>query len=108
MNIVLAPAPPGRTRLPTVQKNAVPVEWTEKVLAYWATPRAKVLSASRILTRRGSSTLPNQLRFEMEYMKAFPEDSDRPIRLNPEWCEWMQGMPRGWTDVRSAEVGNPI
>lgn len=61
----------------------------------WATPRCMMSSACLNLTRRSSSDLPTQLRFE----KNTPEDQRKYRHPSIEFVEWLQGFPIGYTDT---------
>lgn len=59
----------------------------------WATPRAGNGSAAmHVLTNRGRTDLGTQLRFE----RGTPS-KQRGGATNPEFGEWLMGLPRGWT-----------
>jgi len=73
--------------------------WETKVLSYWATPRLSGSGACRVLTKRGAGDLSNQLRFEADYVKRYPDESSRGIVVNPTFAEWMQGLPHDWTST---------
>ena len=34
-----------------------------------------------------------------------PWTEDPPMRLNPDWVEWLMGWPIGWTDLKPLETG---
>jgi site-specific DNA-cytosine methylase len=64
-----------------------------KPITMWSTIRAgNGAYAMNVLTNRGSHDLASQLRFE----RRTPA-SQRGGVTNPEWGEWLQGLPRGWT-----------
>jgi hypothetical protein len=71
-------------------------------LQRWGTPRAKSagdLAAIGLLdTMRSIGVLVNQFRFEDGTPGRFGND-----RCNPEYVEWMVGLPRGWTDAPMEE-----
>ena len=64
-----------------------------KSINMWATIRAgNGAYAVNYLTHRCSHDLATQLRFERRTPAA-----QRGGVTNPEWAEWLQGHPRGWT-----------
>lgn len=58
--------------------------------ALWATPRAGMTQAGRILTERALRDLPSQVRFERG-------TRNRLWPISPQWVEWLMGYPPGWT-----------
>lgn len=89
---------------PDHREDAEVVQWDRRSLRYFATPRLSGSGASRVLTRRGVCDISNQLRFDSEYIERYPDPSHRGSVTNPEFLEWMQGVPLGWTSTRSARV----
>lgn len=89
---------------PDHREDAEVVRWDRRSLRYFATPRLSGSLASRVLTRRGVCDISNQLRFDSEYIERYPDPSHRGSVTNPEFLEWMQGVPLGWTSTRSARV----
>ena len=71
---------------------------------YFGGPRRSDASqrAMRVLTRRGSDDLVNQLRFHRDC--ALPASHGV---LNPEVVEWLHGLVRGYTEVRPSEAASP-
>lgn len=66
-----------------------------KRINMWSTIRAgNGAYGMHVLTNRGSHDLGSQLRFE----RRTPA-SQRGGVTNPEWAEWLQGLPRGWTSA---------
>ena len=64
----------------------------------WNTPRASGgNSATRNMTYRSIRDLSSQLRFEIN-------TKGRHMHQNPEWVEWLMGLPLGWTDVTRADT----
>jgi DNA-cytosine methyltransferase len=61
----------------------------------WATPRCGMSSACLNLTRRSSSDLATQLRFEINT----PADQRQHRHPSIEFVEWLQGFPIGYTDT---------
>lgn len=103
------PAPPGLLPPPRLDLVLVPGAFkTDKTstqdrssglitkpkrIYMWSTIRAgNGAYAMNVLTNRGSHDLGSQLRFE----RRTPA-SQRGGLTNPEWAEWLQGLPRGWT-----------
>lgn len=66
---------------------------TEPVrLALWATPRYGCPAVCAILTLRAKNDLCSQLRWA-----TTTPDEDRGKQANPEWVEWLMGLPAGHT-----------
>jgi hypothetical protein len=104
------PSPPGMLPIPPkgrlvldpkaysvdkpVSKDATSGFITERFpMRMWNTPRAtNGASSMNVLTNRGRCDLGVQLRFE----EKTPE-SQRGGVPNPEFAEWLMGLPRGWT-----------
>lgn len=64
-----------------------------KPITMWSTIRAgNGAYAMNCLTNRGSHDLATQLRYERR-----TPSGQRGGVTNPEWAEWLQGHPRGWT-----------
>ena len=68
-----------------------------RVQPFWGTPRVSCQSAYQNPTRRGLKDLPTQLKFWDEYARAVPDLSQRGNRVSAAFCEWMMGLPQGWT-----------
>ena len=68
---------------------------THDVVRYrWCTPRASGgNSATRNMTSRGIRDIASQLRFEVN-------TKGRYMHHNPDWLDWLMGLPVGWTDVQ--------
>jgi hypothetical protein len=62
----------------------------------WATPRRAAITSSRVLTERTAHDLATQLRFEAKT----PSDQ-RGGYINPNFVEWMMGLPRDWTKIKT-------
>ena len=60
--------------------------------AAWATPRVGGINAGNVLTARMAGDLATQVRFEASTPQPL-----RPLALDPEFVEWLMGVPRGWT-----------
>jgi hypothetical protein len=58
----------------------------------WSTPRTSSSHSSNVCTERTSRDLGTQLRFATS---TSGQPRDGPV--NPEWVEWLQGYPLGWT-----------
>ncbi len=64
----------------------------------WCTPRASGgNSATRNMTNRSTRDITSQLRFEVN-------TKERHMHHNPDWVDWLMGLPTGWTDVQRAET----
>ena len=70
-----------------------------KVLAHdvvryrWCTPRANGgNNACNNMTYRSIRDISSQLRFEVG-------TKERHMHYNPDWVDWLMGLPAGWTDV---------
>ena len=65
-----------------------------EVIRYrWVTPRAVGgNSATRNMTNRGIKDIASQLRFEIK-------TKERHMHINPNWTDWLMGLPVGWTDA---------
>lgn len=72
----------------TLEPHAAPVTVTT-----WATPRHGNTQPSRVLTLRCQRDLPTQIRFA-----ACTPEHLRSGNPNPEFVEWLMGVPLGWTD----------
>ena len=75
-------------------RDASQVLTTPATRRFWATPRRSCPRPARVLTTRTWRDLPTQLRFE----RGTP-DALRGGWPNPEWVEWLQGFPAGYTDT---------
>lgn len=65
----------------------------------WCTPRASGgNSATRNMTYRSIRDISSQLRFEIG-------TKEKHMHQNPNWIEWLMGLPVGWTDVMRADTG---
>jgi len=62
------------------------------VIPLWSTPRTSSSHSSNVCTERTSRDLATQLRFATA---SSGQPRDGPV--NPEWVEWLQGYPLGWT-----------
>jgi hypothetical protein len=62
------------------------------VIPLWSTPRTSSSHSSNVCTERTSRDLGTQLRFATS---TAGQPRDGPV--NPEWVEWLQGYPLGWT-----------
>lgn len=62
------------------------------VKALWATPRYSNIGVCRVLTRRSCTDIGTQLRFERDT----PDDLRDGVP-SPEWIEWLQGLPHGFS-----------
>jgi hypothetical protein len=62
------------------------------VIPMWSTPRTSSSHSSNVCTERTSRDLGTQLRFATS---STGQPRDGPV--NPEWVEWLQGYPLGWT-----------
>lgn len=60
----------------------------------WATPRTNASVASNVCTARTRQDLATQIRFAATTPKL-------ERHVNPDWIEWLQGYPLGWTELRS-------
>jgi site-specific DNA-cytosine methylase len=73
----------------------------ESVHDYWSTPRAQLLGAAQVVTRRTAHDLPTQVRYAVDT----PAAERRCMPPHPRFVEWLMGYPRDWTraaaDVRS-------
>ena len=79
----------GKAQLPTLHKEVTRDRYT--------TPRAHGgNSPAGTLTRRAIQDISNQLRFE----KNTPTSHRWKHYPNPEYIEWMVGLPRGWTKLQ--------
>ena len=58
----------------------------------WATPRTNASVASYVCTTRTRQDLATQIRFA-----ATTKNKQVDLHVNPEWIEWLQGYPVGWT-----------
>lgn len=66
----------------------------------WCTPRASGgNSATRNMTSRGIRDIASQLRFEVN-------TKERHMHHNPDWVDWLMGLPVGWTDVQRERTEN--
>jgi site-specific DNA-cytosine methylase len=61
-------------------------------ISTWATPRHGATTGSRVLTERATRDLATQLRFDVRTPAA-----QRAGYPNPNFLEWMMGLPRDWT-----------
>ena len=64
----------------------------KKVLRYWATPRAGLVTGCQVLTERTSHDLPSQIRWEVR-----TRDAERGCAMAAEFGEWLMGFPTGYT-----------
>ena len=95
----LPSTPPRGLRLvPRPEKSPRSIHQTtpsitkEIIRPLWGTPRAGTLTACRTLTMRSKQDIQTQMRFEVDTHEAFE------CRVpNPEYLEWMVGLPRDWT-----------
>jgi hypothetical protein len=71
----------------TLERLAAP-----STMLCWATPRRSCPLAARVLTERTTRDLPSQLRFEVK-----TPDDQRDGHPNPQFVEWLMGLPRDWT-----------
>ncbi len=94
-NIILDPRAykPSRTYQ---KKNQLALLRRRKVLHFWATPRAGLVTGCQAITERTSHDLPSQVRWE-----AKTPDSERACAMSPAWAEWLMGYPTGWTSAAS-------
>lgn len=107
--VVLLPPPPGLLALPKsrgvildpnsyVWKGPHSPAHTSPPLrkpyhiTTWATPRHGATTGSRVLTERATRDLATQLRFDVR-----TPASQRAGYPNPNFLEWMMGLPRDWT-----------
>ena len=79
--------------------NVLPSHTKPMNITTWATPRYSSTGCSRVLTNRTERDLPTQLRFA-----ADTPEKQRAGQPNPEFLEWLLGLPRGWTNPNSREV----
>jgi len=64
-------------------------------LPLWATPRCQ-MGCSNYLSRRTKTDLRTQIRFEQN-------TRDKAGYISPEFVEWLQGYPQGWTAFQVEE-----
>lgn len=84
-----------KTSKASTQERSSGVLTKPKRIYMWSTIRAgNGAYGMNVLTNRGSHDLGSQLRFE----RRTPA-SQRDGLTNPEWAEWLQGLPRGWTST---------
>lgn len=81
----LIPPPP----VPCVNQST-PTLTEPLTLRKWATPRHTMLRSCRVLTERSCRDLPTQIAFEIR-------TRNRTALANPEWGEWLMGLPLGFT-----------
>ena len=94
------PVPPPRNLrlVPRPDKSPHSIQQTTPSItkeirrAMWSTPRAGTLTACRTLTMRSKQDIQTQMRFETNTVAPF--ECKVP---NPEYLEWMVGLPRHWT-----------
>lgn len=75
------------TRVPKERILTAPIK-----LQFWATPRGGISTPAHVLTGRGARDLCTQLRYE----RRTPDDQ-RSGRANPNFVEWLMGLPQDWT-----------
>ena len=79
------PLPPNISPLQSSPVVRFPI-----LLTLWSTPRYGNTGPCHVLTERSSRDLPTQIKFEKSTL-------NRTDPANPEFGEWMMGMPRGFT-----------
>jgi hypothetical protein len=79
--------------------NVLPSHVTPIHITTWATPRYSSTGCSRVLTTRTERDLPTQLRFATD-----TPEKQRAGQPNPDFLEWLLGLPRGWTNPNSRDV----
>ena len=73
----------------------------------WPTPSAMIVDAKSSVVKLSGRT-PNhnrastddRLDYTVERKSFQPGQQTPPMRLNPEWVEWLMGWPQGWTDLK--------
>lgn len=67
----------------------------------WPTPTAAQGGGDRTGARKGTGSLNYTVR-KAHSQKTFPDTARGS--LNPDWVEWLMGVPTGWTDLGSWET----
>lgn len=65
----------------------------------WSTPRQSG-GTSLYLTKRARGDLGTQLRYATDTNQPKLQYGGVGVKANPEWVEWLQGLPIGWTSFK--------
>jgi hypothetical protein len=87
-NIEIDPSLYKGTPINTISREKITKKFK---IPMWTTPRCNGNGGSHVLTERTRMDLCSQVRF------ATSTKQERIHPMNPEWLEWLQGYPVGWT-----------
>lgn len=85
-----------------VERTAVDEHGNRIVRPSWMTPTYKNWEQYRVLTRRGSGLLSNQIFYDAQTihpcLRGVPiNDRDKQCQINPPFIEYLMGFPLHWT-----------